>query len=670
VSESQIGPISTLTSLHPSGSAPSTPVRSDHQGNKSFVSQSPMSSSMTPRTEPSPLKVAASLIQSLDIAHTEMSSFAADAAADAERARRNARTAQEIARRYQNRSYPTFRLDALETSTSVNESVAGAASAYSTSLRVASRPRRPEIERNDNITPTPKFAISGFKRQNGRDKDSENDGKQVIENDNYENARAYVPTPVTPKQSGLQDKASNNVPNTGAFQSPTSLERITQHHADDVLQLSMELERARQALNSEQRLRKESQSSLALLQSKKKKLENVNRKLVEKHDVERKQSAAKISFLENELEASRLKLHAAEEDAQLALDLAKDSAEERDTIEESLQKAQKEIETLKKQQDEKPQAATVESSKRSVHFADETPAEPVVDNTTSTASAELDETPSTAINTQLRQNGPPRSMIAAGRQLLLRRNMTPHDAVIRLQLSPTKSAERRQLLCQRLNEHLNDGSNDDASSSSSQRPLSPKPGSDVSTSSSINSATTKKKFEEYQNAMQILQISGKRLDLDGYWFKDNSVAVSPHSPIQIDMLTRQYCQNVEVRTHSERKALIDDSRNLFNSYPSHDCIVSSFSSSKLVISKRTSTSSSLCVAISKKGSTSTKNQRVSDGCVSAFNISTFRNSCQIRDCRIIVELLFGSQTLENLFSRTETLLNFLIVDFFSWSYLS
>jgi hypothetical protein len=61
---------------------------------------------------------------------------------------------------------------------------------------------------------------------------------------------------------------------------------------------------------------------------------------------------------------------------------------------------------------------------------------------------------------------------------------------------------------------------------------------------------------------------------------------------------------------------------------------------------------------------------VSDGCVSAFNISTFRNSCQIRDCRIIVELLFGSQTLENLFSRTETLLNFLIVDFFSWSYLS
>jgi hypothetical protein len=544
------GERSIIDKENDNGDAPSTPVHHDHQWSLKT------SRTSTARTESSPLKVAASLIQSLDIAHTEMTSFAADAAVDAERARRNARTAQEIVRRYQNRSYPTsFNMDAFEAPTSAarSKSVDGTGTVASSSFAITiSRPKRPEIMRfHNDVTPSRKSTLNGgLKRQNGEEKNYDNDG-----NDN-DNAGVYVSTtPVRSKQRGMQDKASTNssVPTRGGFHSPASYERISQHHADDLLQLTQELERAKQALKSEQRLHKDCQSSLASLQSKKIESKNKNQKLVEKHDMEQKQSTMQISHLEQELELSRSRLEAAEEDAQLALDLATDSAEERDKMEESLRKAEKEIEMLKEEQQngKRRQLATVGSPKLNVHFADDIAG----NSSTNIGSAQMK-----------RENGPPRSMIAAGRQILLRRNMSPQDAVIRIQLSPAKSVERRQQLCRRLNEHLNESStsnNEDAniallSSSPSRTPLSPTPGNkNTSTTTyggntparfSINGTITKKELEEYHTAMKILEISGKRLDLDGYGWREHSKTMIIHNPIQIDVMTRQYCQNVEVRT--------------------------------------------------------------------------------------------------------------------------
>jgi hypothetical protein len=135
------GERSIIDKENDNGDAPSTPVHHDHQWSLKT------SRTSTARTESSPLKVAASLIQSLDIAHTEMTSFAADAAVDAERARRNARTAQEIVRRYQNRSYPTsFNMDAFEAPTSAarSKSVDGTGTVASSSFAITiSRPKRP-----------------------------------------------------------------------------------------------------------------------------------------------------------------------------------------------------------------------------------------------------------------------------------------------------------------------------------------------------------------------------------------------------------------------------------------------------------------------------------------------------------------------------------------------
>ena len=268
---------------------------------------------------------------------------------------------------------------------------------------------------------------------------------------------------------------------------------------------------------------------------------------------EREVWTTKTSDLEHELQVSLHKVQAAEEDAELALDIAKASTEKKDEIEVLLMEARKEIDMLRAHQDGKP-PPPMTTPKRSVHFADTDTNSPA-DYSTSIIPAQPKES-ETPLFLSPRENGPSRAMIAAGRQILLRRNMTPQDAVLRLEISPAKSAERRQQLCQRLNEHLSNEDNSLArlSSSPSRTPLSPMPGRNESTSAGEASGAlvTHKKLEEYNTAMEIIQSSGKRLELDGYWFREeqNKAESSNSGPVQIDVIARQYCQNVEVRTQS------------------------------------------------------------------------------------------------------------------------
>jgi len=567
------------------------------KANQNDTSQLSLSSSVAARSESSPLRVAASLIQSLDIAHTEMASFAADAAVDAERARRNARTAQEIARRYQTRAYSTFKIDELGTSAFATDKVHGTtttrpkhpeilrfnsgpdhepnrenqidikkesadigdkvdelehplaansttgAAAPSSPRFITPRPKHPSIMRFKNLSPSQNSIIRDFTAKIRKQNDCKIDVNEETKNDDD---CISVETP---------NRSSNLVQNMGGFHSPTSLQRIAQHHADDVLQISLELERTRQALRTEQRLHKDCQSSLDSLRSVERKFKLINQKLVEKHRTEMEKSINSICELEEELGLSKQKLEAAEEDAQLALDLAKDSAEQRDIMEESLLKSQEELELLKNNHGGERSPAITASPKH-VHFVDED-INSVTKDTASSALTQSNERTVSATKT-LREHGPPRSMIAAGRQILLRRNMSPHDAVNRLEVSPRKSVERRRKLCQRLNDRLNESHGEDdiitrLSSSPSRTPLSPTLGNSITNplddSSPINDVVTKTKLEEYHNAINILQISGKRLDLDGYMWREQGSKTTPsNNSMQIDILTRQYCQDVEVRT--------------------------------------------------------------------------------------------------------------------------
>eukprot|EP00536_Pseudo-nitzschia_multiseries_P012795 jgi/Psemu1/209694/e_gw1.508.16.1 len=541
--------------------APSTPVPNAHRENSGLVDMgSPASTGSTARMQSSPLREAAHLIQSLDIAHTKMMGSAAYAATEAETARRNARTAQEIARRYQNQSYPMFKMDALEASMSSVATIATSTSTpvASSSFVFASRPKHPEI-----LGLKKKNTVKGDDGNGGDGEEKIFEHEDELLSDDVGESRHKPPRSPsrtykspTPKHPESTDKsANNNTPrNRGEFQSPTSFERIAQQHADDLLQLRMELERTKQDLASEERLRKQCQSSLSSTQMKASNLESINRKLLEEMERERKQSKKDVSDLKIELKANAMKLQAAEEDAQLALDIAKDSAEEKENLAQLLRKSEKEVEMLKKLC-ENNHLAVVETPERRVHFAD-----------SETTSSQNEEKSPAAFDAP-REGGPPRAMIAAGRQLLLRRNMSPQDAVIRLELTPTKSAERRQLLAERLNKGLNENTSDDSSimllsSSPSRTPFSPTPGSRTAIHAggshagrhSIGNLDIKSTLEEYNAAVKTLETSGKRLDLDGYFWREHSSKTKPsRDPIRIDQMTRQYCQNVEFKIDRQQK---------------------------------------------------------------------------------------------------------------------
>lgn len=421
-----------------------------------------------------PLKEAADLIQTLDIACSEMNNCAEDAARDAETARKNARAASEIARRYQHRSYPKA------------QSSFGFISGASTPSPKRTRPildinTETKEESLDDIsaiaseieTPRQNYSILNLERRKGK--------------------RTY--------------------------KTPTSTDRIAQSHADDVLALSIELERAKQALKSEQRMHQQTKTLLEASEAKNKELQVQNDAFQEIVETSGQEGNQRKQELEEELTKSNLRLQAAEEDADLALDLAKDSAEKRDEMEEMMQKALDELQILK------ATTKAPDTPKRSVRFADSTPPPPPPPPRPTPESSSASPRSST-----------PRAMVAAGRQLLRRSIGTPDQEVITLELTPAKSAERRRRLRERLMQLDEDGI-----PTPRRLPSTPHPGPPA--------VKQKIVLDDFMDIAKILQDSGKRLDLGGHWWRKDcdKASIPPTQDIHLEALARQYCQSVEVR---------------------------------------------------------------------------------------------------------------------------
>jgi hypothetical protein len=417
----------------------------------------------------SPMKAAADLIQSLDIAYSEMTNFAADAARDAEIARRNARAASEIARRYLHRSYPKVQ----------------------TPFGLC--PSTPQRSKLESKVEDPLQAINGI--------------ASALQTPKEEHKYSFEPTP---RQ------------NRRTYNTPMSSERIAQSHAEDVLGLTIELERFRQALKSEQRMHEDTKASLASYKSKHACLEEQNHKLLEELERTKLEAQNRTSELEQELQKASTRVQAAEEDAQLALELAKDSAEKNDELEDWLQTATEEIRILN---EEKAAQASkkLETPKRAVHFADTTPPLP--------PPQQPEQTPMATPASSTPRGGPSREMVAAGRQLLRRTMGSPGDEVLTLELTPAKSAERRRRLRERLTQQQ------DVDIPTPQK--SPQR-SDARISNKI--------VDECKNSAKLLQQSGQRLDLGGHWWRDQR---GQHE-INLEAMTRQYCQSVEVSDDDAR----------------------------------------------------------------------------------------------------------------------
>eukprot|EP00980_Cylindrotheca_fusiformis_P028418 scaffold22599_cov139-Cylindrotheca_fusiformis.AAC.9 len=434
------------------------------------------------KLEQTPLKEAADLIQSLDIACAEMNNCAEDAARDAETARKNARAASEIARRYLHRSYPK------------TQTQFGFGKESTTPPSPNHRPQRPIL------------------RINTETKEDSLDDISAI------GSELETPTRQSYNKTALERRKA---PRT--YKTPTSTERIAQSHADDVLGLSIELERAKQALKSEQKMHEQSKKALEASEAKNKELQSQNEKLQATIQKSQLHGSQRTQVLEQELERSNLRLQAAEEDAQLALDLAKDSAEKRDEMEERMEQALDELERLK------ASVKSPDSSKRSVRFADSAtsprppppPPRPTPDSAKAISPHSLT----------------PRSMVAAGRQLLRRSTgTTPEQEVITMELTPAKSAERRRRLQERLLQLDEDGIPTPRRLPATPHPTAPPP-----------PVLQKVIVDDFMGVAKILQESGQRLDLGGHWWRKDSGHANPIQDIHLEAITRQYCQSVEVR---------------------------------------------------------------------------------------------------------------------------
>jgi hypothetical protein len=456
------------------------------------------------------LKAAAEIINTLDSAYAEMKAQAASSAREADEARNSAREAAEILRRYTTRSHPR------EGSVTFDSRSSSAANTKTT--------RAPMM----NVHTSP-FTPSSEENKEGKDE-----------------RRQYHPRhfPRTP---------------------PSVADRIAKANAEDVLSLSLEVERMKQALEGEQISHDETRNALAEEKAENVRLQQKLQKLENSMETQRENLGRSGDALENELRRAKLRVEAAEEDAQLALELAKDAEETREQLESYLQQVLSELENYRSNNPNlmiasetrtptsvgksslKPLDSTGEhaeegSAKRSVRFSDpisfsnspKKAREPEAAQEEEDEHQQQQQHTDGALAPVSTPSRPSRPLVSAGRQLLQRSLGTPADQKIHyFDYTPEKSAERRQRLRDQLKQVGSDVQILTPASSVEESPRR----TPIQFSQSVSDIC--------QAATQILLTSGQRLELDGHcWRKNKSSDRSDE--MQLDTIARQYCQSVEV----------------------------------------------------------------------------------------------------------------------------
>ena len=441
----------------------------------------------------SSMTAAADLIRELDSAFHEMTSLSASAARDAEDARRNARKASEVARRYTARSY------------------AGAG---------FERSHHAHVEHEKHCTKSETAP---------RQSDDETHSKEEVDGMNGSRNTGEDEYATHAQQALLAGGRKRKIHVDQKVQS--SSERLARSHAEDVLSLSLELERTKQALENERIAHDETRSGLTEARAKNTQLETQIQKLLKDVETQREDHGRQMDRLQQELSRAQMRVEAAEEDAQLALDLAKGNAESREQLETWLQRALQEIEILRGGSYACAVLPTSSDYVETPQYGGQPPRrKPVVRFAESPTIVEMpadDEAFSPRRQTS-------RSMVAAGRHLLHRATAqsTPDDQKMHaVSRTPEESAERREKLRQRLRSLDRDV---DISTPPAQSSIGP----------AVHDADmTTKAMESCQNVARLLRESGQRVGLAG-WDATHKRVDGTHA----ESVAKQFCYSVEVRT--------------------------------------------------------------------------------------------------------------------------
>ena len=162
------------------------------------------------------------------------------------------------------------------------------------------------------------------------------------------------------RKNGSSSPASTTwnatAPSGNTFFSPTSSEAaiaaeslVHRQRAEELVALTIELDRATQALEAEQLRHDETKAALQRAKSKATDLESQMGQLLSDVETHRDASGRQADVLEQELAHARMRVEAAEEDANLALEIAKENDERREQVEAQLATANARVEELEAQ---------------------------------------------------------------------------------------------------------------------------------------------------------------------------------------------------------------------------------------------------------------------------------------------------------------------------------
>lgn len=154
---------------------------------------------------------------------------------------------------------------------------------------------------------------------------------------------SFAASILTPTSATCTARHDNNIRSPLSVQSVRSTaSRLTRSNAEDVLAISLELETVREQVDKERSGHEQAKAELAETREEIRRLKNEREDLAVSRSTE-------VDGLRIELSQARHRVTAAEEDANLALDIAKGSAESREQLEGWLQRALDEIEILREQ---------------------------------------------------------------------------------------------------------------------------------------------------------------------------------------------------------------------------------------------------------------------------------------------------------------------------------
>lgn len=445
------------------------------------------------------ISAAADLIRTINTAFAEINTNAINATKESDDARKNARVASEIARLFSSQPNGSSAVD---------------------SMPINLMERIPVFE-----TPsTPIEFSNGF-------------------------ALAPSPSPPRPPDGGFCWIGTNNktvddfAENTteklqyGRRHHPVvASERLARAHIEDVLSITMELEKAKNALESEQMRHDETKSSLSQAKAKYAQAESQIEKLLNEMETNRENDARKIRELEEEIRISQYHARAAEEDAQLAMDIGKENVERRVETERWLEKALDEIRVLRL---DKVRLQTLGNQGMQIDT-----------NTIINTNRDEWETRRERQNVSPMHNisespnsKPSRTLVAAGMEIAQRcmNQNGSNDQPISINEAIRTASELSRRLRNRLvsfeedDRYFERHNGNDTPIASPSRRSSPR----------RDLASAVEALDVCRKTVDALKESGKRLHLTGRWWTGETDVILDE--IHLETLARDYCTSVEVK---------------------------------------------------------------------------------------------------------------------------